>query len=124
MASLIKERRRNTRRKPEEAAVTTPKALFDAVCDVMGLSKPDVMGKCQNAQLTKVRAIYSYLGRELRFTCTALANEMNRDHSTVLFHHKTYTNYLDESKPWFREDLRDDILSIKRRLSTRLINCK
>jgi len=123
MTSLIKERRRGSPRPAPHFTTATPRTLFEGICDVIGVNVEEAKGKCRDTHLVKARAIFAYLGREMKFPCTEMGKQVNRDHATILSHHKAYRNYLDESKPWFRPELKEEIEGVKHRLRVRLINC-
>ena len=122
MASLLKERRSRARRKPQGYKPPLWKVL-DETAGILSVSPEDIRGDCRKRQIVKARAVYAYFARQLGYSTTSIGDEMNRDHATVLHHTKNYEAYLDEGKPWFREDLKDEIDRIKRILRARLNYC-
>ena len=99
----------------------TPQQLFEIVCEIMGEREEDVSSRCRKAHLVKVRSIYAYLGSRLYFTRKAMGKQIGRDHSTVTFHIRNCRNYLDETKPYFRPDLKKAIEWVKHGLRLRSI---
>ena len=121
MTSLIKENRR--RRATPFTPAPTPKRLFEAVCQVMDEKEEDVRGRCRKAHIVKTRAIYFFLGSELRFDYREIGEQADRDHSTVSHHTLNFKAYLDKSKPYFRPGLEEEIQAVRRRIQVRLNYC-
>lgn len=63
----------------------TVRAIQDAVCTVLHLSRDDLLSSSRNPQVTKARQVAMYLSRELTgLSLAQIAREFNRDHTTVL----------------------------------------
>ena len=121
MTSLIKQRRRRTLKIP--GYKPTPSKLLDAICDIMGVCLEDVISDNRKGELVKARAIYCHMGRMMRYKNRELAACLHRNTSNTQHHVRLYTAYLDDSKPWFRPELKEEIDTIRRRLQSRLNYC-
>jgi hypothetical protein len=70
-------------------------ALKQAIGEVVGLSYSDLLGPCRNRDFVYARMIYAWLRREKGATVTDISEEMNRNHSTVIYYFKKFD---DETK--------------------------
>ena len=97
-----------------------PKTLFEAICKIYNTTPEEAKVFNRKGDKVRVRAIYCYFARLLEFTTVETGLVMDRDHATVIHHHKKYVNWLDETKPWFRPELKEEIDEV----AIKLTNCK
>ena len=122
MTTLIKERRRRTLKIP--GYKPTASKLLEAICDVLGESIEDVTSNSRKGNLVKARAIYCYMGRMMRYKNRELAACLHKNTSNTQHHVRLYTYYMDDSKPWFRPELKEEIDTVRRRIQSRLNYCE
>lgn len=111
MPSLIKEKR-HLRRIPNYSMPILrrkPEDILNSVCLYYGVSLDDVKSECRAAKLVKARAVFSYVCRERGIGTNVVGALLDRNHASVIHHHKKYKNYLDETQPWFDAELKTDI---------------
>lgn len=78
---------------PERCTVQT---VQDAVCNVTGVSWGDICGQSRKRPIITARHLYCYCCKAFipKTTCTAIAQSINRDHTTVLKSQSVASAYL------------------------------
>ena len=76
--------------------------LKQAVADITGVSFCDITGKSRKRGIVYARMIYSHYCRKQDVTITKIASEMKKNHSTVIYYLKKYTDDY-RYNPQFRE---------------------
>lgn len=118
MVSLLKEKRTRKRRQP---VYTTLPMLLDKICTVMELSVDDIISSSRAPRLVMARAVFSYIARERGLSLIDIGDVINRDHSSITYYLKNLDSYLDKERPFFREEVYNEMEYIKQRLRVMLI---
>jgi chromosomal replication initiation ATPase DnaA len=58
--------------------------MLDNVCTILNVDKQEVISKNRKEDLVRARAIFSYIARERKATFYAIADVLDRDHSSVI----------------------------------------
>lgn len=70
---------------PSAARTPTLEAIQDAVCQIKGLSREELVSAGRSAKVARARQVAMYLARELTpLSLTQIARGFDRDHTTVL----------------------------------------
>ena len=112
------ERKINEEPEPDLSCYTA-ETLLNAICKVYNVTPDQLRAGNRKKEIVRVRAIYFYLSRELKFSTTDAGLYVGRDHATVIHHNKKIRGFLEEGKPWFRPELKREIQEVKK-----LISCK
>lgn len=102
---------------PEPAEEKPPEleSIFEDVCTVFSIPAEAMKGRSRKTPLVNARKIYTYVSRlKAGATCTAIADYIDRDHTSILYYLSEVKGYLQVNDhtfmPYWRKYVRNSQL--------------